>query len=104
VNKHLSVCFDESGKEIIISKISGKNYSDPRTGLIIKTINPFDKTKKILIVGGIGRRGSQSASLAIVNRPNNLTQDLKSFDDIVKVVKGFDENGDDVIDSVKILE
>lgn len=104
INDKLLINFDDSGKEVITSKISNGNYSDPRTGVIIKATNPFDETKKILILGGIGRRGIQASSLAVTKYLTQLMQSIKSFDDISKVVKGFDKDGDDVIDSIKILE
>ncbi len=104
INNKLNVYFDESGKESIISKQSGRTYSDPRTGVIIKTTNPFDPSKKILLIGGIGRRGAQAATLALTKYSSMFVESIKSFDDIVKIVRGFDSDGDDVIDSIKILE
>jgi len=104
INDKLPISFDESGKEILTSKISKANYSDPRIGTILKITNPFDETKKILLVGGIGRRGAQAATLTITKYLTHFMQSIKSFDDISKVVKGFDKDGDDVIDSMKILE
>ncbi len=104
LNNKLNAYFDETGKESLTSKISGRNYSDPRIGVIIKTINPFDTSKKILLIGGIGRRGAQASALALTKYSNMLIESIKNFDDIVKVVRGFDSDGDDVIDSIKILE
>lgn len=104
INNKLKASFDEYGKESIISKISGETYTDPRIGLIIKTTNPFDERKKILLIGGIGRRGAQAASLALTKYSNILIESIKSFEDTVKVVKGFDSDGDDIIDTIKILE
>ncbi|MBI2547478.1 MAG: helix-turn-helix domain-containing protein [Candidatus Aenigmarchaeota archaeon] len=104
LNSKLPAHFDETGKESIISKISKTTYSDPRIGIIVKTTNPFDSSKKILLIGGIGRRGAQAAALALTKYSTMFMESIKSFDDIVKVVRGFDSDGDDVIDSIKILE
>ena len=104
INSKLPAYFDDGGKESITSRISGETYSDPRIGVIIKTTNPFNPKKKLLLIGGIGRRGSQAAALAFHKYSNILIESLKSFDDTVKIVRGFDSDGDDVIDSIKFLE
>ncbi len=104
INSKLSLQFDNYGKETITSRVTGNIYNDPRVGFILKTTNPFNPEKKLFLIGGIGRRGAHAATLALTTYSNLLVESIKSFDDIVKVVKGFDSDGDDVIDSIKILE
>lgn len=104
INSKLPAFFEETGKEVLISKVSNTTYSDPRIGIIIKTTNPFNPDKKLLLIGGIGRRGAQAATLALTKYRNTFVESIKNFDNIVKIVKGFDSDGDDVIDSIKILE
>lgn len=104
INNKLNVYFGDSEKEAITSKISGEIYSDLRIGVIAKTTNPFDSSKKILVIGGIGRRGSQAAALALTKYRGLFIESMKNTDDVVKIVKGFDSDGDDIIDSIKILE
>jgi len=101
INQYLPVYFDTKTGLSIISKITKKVYDDPRIGLIIKFDNPFNKNKKILLLGGIGRRGVQSSVLAFTKHPDKL---LENDGTIVKVIKGYDKNGDKIIDSVKFLE
>jgi len=101
INPHLPVHFDTKSGVRIVSKITKKVYEDPRYGLILKMDNPFNKKKKILLLGGIGRRGVQSAILAFTKHPDKLSENKGT---IIRVVKGYDKNGDKVIDSVKFLE
>ncbi|MEM5808623.1 MAG: hypothetical protein QXH92_01765, partial [Candidatus Aenigmatarchaeota archaeon] len=88
----------------LTSKITNTTYSDPRIGVIIKTKNPFNHDKSILVIGGIGRRGAQSATLALTKYRNMFVESIKNSDNIVKVVRGFDADSDDIIDTIKILE
>jgi len=101
LNSHLPVYFDTKSGVRIISKITKKVYDDPRYGLILKMNNPFNKNKKILLIGGIGRRGVQSAILAFTKHPDKLSENKGT---IIRVVKGYDKDGDKIIDSVKFLE
>jgi len=101
INPHLPVYFDTKSGVRIISKLTKKIYDDPRYGLILKLNNPFNKNKKMLLLGGIGRRGVQSAILAFTKYPDKLPENKGT---IIRVVKGYDKNGDKVIDSVKFLE
>ncbi|MBU5536968.1 MAG: helix-turn-helix domain-containing protein [Candidatus Aenigmatarchaeota archaeon] len=104
INSKLPAYFDDTGKEALTSKITNTTYSDPRIGVIIKTKNPFNHDKSILVIGGIGRRGAQSATLALTKYRNMFVESIKNSDNIVKVVRGFDADSDDIIDTIKILE
>ncbi len=101
INPYLPVHFDTKTGVRIISKLTKKVYDDPRYGIILKLDNPFNKNKKILLLAGIGRRGVQSAILAFTKHPDKLSENDGTM---IRVVKGYDKNGDKVIDSVKFLE
>jgi DNA-binding transcriptional ArsR family regulator len=101
INPYLPVYFDTKTGLSIISKLTNKIYDDPRHGVIIKIDNPFNKNKKILLLGGIGRRGVQSAILAFTKYTDKLSENDGT---IVRIVKGYDKNGDKIIDSIKFLE
>jgi len=101
INSRLPVYFDTENGISFISKLTKKVYDDPRCGIIIKLDSPFSKNKKILVIGGIGRRGVLSAVIALTQHYDKITENNGN---IVKVVKGYDKNGDKIIDSVKFLE
>lgn len=96
INNKLSIRFDR--KKNIYSSISKKTYRSDECGFIVKRDNPYDKEKKILVIAGKRYSGTRAAILAF----------LQNFDELSKkdscVVEGIDEDGDGVIDSVKILE
>ncbi len=104
LNGQLPVFFDEKNKFYITSKNTNKVYDDARVGVIAKIRSPFDKNKKILLLGGRGRRGTQSAIIACTKHFNKVFKSVDSEVDIIKVVKGFDREGDKVIDDVVVLE
>jgi len=104
VNGRLPVYFDEKNKFYITSKKTNKVYDDARVGIIAKIESPFQKGKKILILGGRGRRGTQSAIIACTMHFQKIMKMISEDGDSVIVVRGFDREGDKVIDDVVVLE
>ena len=110
VNSKLPISFQrirekENWYSAFHSNISGKDYTEEENAIIVKTKNPFDKTKDILVIAGRRSYGTRAAILAF----------LKNFDEICKgnsydhkvfarVVEGIDKNSDGVVDSVEFLE
>ncbi len=96
VNNKLPVRFDR--KKNIYSSITKKTYRNDDCGIIAKVKNPYDATKKILVIAGKRYSGTRAAILAF----------LTNFEEITKkdicVVQGIDSDSDGVIDSVEILE
>jgi len=89
----------------IRSSISKKNYAEEGCGVIVKTKNPFDKTKDVLVVAGRRISGTRAAILAFLQKFDELCKG-NSYNSKVfaKVVEGVDENSDGVIDSIEFLE
>lgn len=87
------------------SNISGKNYSEEGCGIIVKTKNPFDKNKEILLIAGRRIAGTRAAILAFLKKFDEICKG-NSYDSKVfaKVVEGIDKDSDGVIDSVEFLE
>jgi len=110
INKKLPVRFEkvkykENWYNSIYSDISKKRYSEDTFGLIVKTNNPFDKTKHILVLAGIRHKGTRAASIAL----------LQNFKEIIKgnsydkrfeanVIDGIDADSDGIIDTTEIIE
>ncbi len=106
VNKFLPVQFDSKGGNwALVSKASGKSYSEDSIGVIEKIPHPYFKGKWIMVVAGKRNSGTISAILALVKRtaqamkPNS--QDSKAFG---RVVEGLDVDGDGMIDDVEFRE
>lgn len=87
------------------SNVSGKNYSEEGYGIIVKTKNPFDKTKDILVIAGRRFYGTRAAILAFLQKFDEICKG-NSYDSKVfaRVVEGIDKNSDGVVDSVEFLE
>jgi DNA-binding transcriptional ArsR family regulator len=103
INGDLPVYFDyEKGYEIV-SKYTGEVYDAPRVGVVIKTVNPWNKNRKILILTGIGIRGVKAAVIAATQHSDKIVSRSKS-ENVAKIVEGLDKDGDGVIDDVRFLE
>ncbi|MBN2331118.1 MAG: helix-turn-helix domain-containing protein [Candidatus Aenigmarchaeota archaeon] len=103
MNHALPVYFDSEDDFKVVSKHTGKSYKDPRTGVILKFDNPFGKGKKVLIIGGIGSRGSRSSVIALTQRFKDLA-DGNDDGEMFRVFRGCDRSGNRVIDDVDIME
>jgi DNA-binding MarR family transcriptional regulator len=87
------------------STLSDKNYLEEGYGIIVKTKNPFDKSKDILVVAGRRMAGTRASILAFLQKFGEICKG-NSYDKKVfaKVVEGVDRNSDGIIDSVEFLE
>lgn len=105
INSFLPLYFDEKNDYRLISRVTKNDYTDPRTGIIIKMTNPFNKNKKILIIGGVGSRGTRAAVLACTLYFSKVFVNIENNNGILaRVVKGYDRSGNKVIDTVEVLE
>ena len=103
VNSALPIRFDEK-TFALHSSLSGKRYGE-NVGVVELIQSPFSKAKKILFVGGMNYSSTRAAVLAVVSKAK-LVEKGNSFDSsqLARVVEGFDEDGDGIIDSVEFLE
>ena len=103
VNSHLPIQFD-AGSFDVHSTLSGKKYGE-NIGLVELIENPFNRKKKILFLGGLNQNGTRAAVLSLVKKMKEIEEGNTYNPDIIaKVVEGFDDNGDGVVDAVEILE
>ena len=103
INNVLPLRFDKETFEIR-SKFSKKRYSG-NIGVIELLANTFAPSKKILLIGGLNHQGTRAAILAIIKKMKQIEEGNKyNPKTIAKIVEGFDENGDGIVDTVEILE
>jgi len=102
INPKSQVYFDTQ-KSLIVSKLTGDSYKDDRCGVILKFDNPFDKTKKVMIIGGMRTRGTRAAMIAIFKIIDSLLN-VKINENFYYVVQGMDKDSDMIVDDVVILE
>ncbi len=107
INSILPVFIDLRGNAKIRSRLSGKSYNEDEVGMVVIVDNPLDRKRgsKILVIAGNRFQGTRSAVLAWVKSLDKLmagnANDRKT---IAKVVRGYDMDGDGVIDTPEILE
>jgi DNA-binding transcriptional ArsR family regulator len=94
INEKIPVRFDR--KNNIHSSLSRKTYRGDDIGIIIKSKNPFDKTKHILLLAGKRQSGTKASIIAVTKKLNLL----KNF----SVVEGIDTDYNGVVDDAKVLE
>ncbi|MEM4271496.1 MAG: S-layer protein [Candidatus Pacearchaeota archaeon] len=102
INEKLPIKFI---KKSIYSTLSRKRYTDEKAGIIIKTTNPFDKTKHIFVIAGLKNSGTEACMLAFFKKFKELIKGNKynkKFN--AKVIEGIDSDSDGIIDDIKILE
>ena len=103
INSHLPIRFEEKGFGIH-STLSNKKYTE-NFGIIEVIESPFNMSKRILLIAGSNHSATRAAVLAL-NREMEKISKGNMFDGkkIAKVVQGFDEDGDGIVDAVEILE
>jgi predicted transcriptional regulator len=102
-NSVLPINFTE--EKTIYSKISKTSYSSDETGLIVKTANPLNSNKSILIVAGKRFSGTRAAITAFLKNFKEICRGNKFKESIIaKVVEGLDLDSDGVVDAVEFRE
>jgi DNA-binding transcriptional ArsR family regulator len=105
INKHLPIFIDTKNDISIVSTISGKKYFEEENGLIEIVENPFSKKNKILILAGKRFPGTRASILAFISNIGEVMKGNKFNKNIIaKVVKGYDIDGDGIIDMAEFVE
>jgi len=103
INQNLPIKFDEQSFSVT-SGISKKTYGE-NVGIIELIQNPFNKSNSSLIIAGSNHFGTRVAILALLTKMKEIEKgnffDKKTT---AKVVQGFDEDGDGIVDAVEFLE
>jgi hypothetical protein len=105
LNDKLPVYIDLKNDVKVVSRISDRDYGDDECGLIAVVENPWDKKSKILVLAGKRFAGTRATVLAFVRHLEKAMAGNK-FDRKVmaRVVKGYDLDGDGIIDDAEFLE
>jgi len=105
INRKLPITFSLRKEWIIKSSLTGKTYDYDSDAVIIKTNNPLNPSKKLLLLAGKRSMGLRTAFLATINHYKTImegnTADRKT---IARVVRGVDKDGDGIVDTVRFLE
>ncbi|MCJ7817200.1 MAG: S-layer protein [Candidatus Aenigmarchaeota archaeon] len=105
VNSKLPIHIDLKNDVKIFSTLSKKSYAEDENGLIVSIQNPWDKKSRILVVAGKRFQGTRAAIIALITKAEKVFSGNKYEKSVMaKVVRGYDMDGDGIIDSAEILE
>ena len=107
INNILPVYIDLRGNAKIRSSLSGRAYKEDEVGMVVIIDNPWDRKRgsRILVIAGNRFQGTRSAILAWIKKLDKIMAgNVNDRKVIAKVVRGYDMDGDGVIDSPEILE
>lgn len=110
VNEYLPIKFimQSSEQGFMLGGLSSKKtlrvYTSDDSGLIAKIINPWDSTKRIVVIAGNKAVGTKACVLALTNFWKKTLQKYKGEDTFAVVVHGFDLDGDGKVDSIEVNE
>ena len=103
INSKLPIHFEETTFDLY-STLSRKRYGE-NVGIIELIDSPFAKNKKILLIGGLNHIGTRAAVLALLTKMKYIEKgNTFNSQTIARVIEGFDENGDSIVDQTEILE
>jgi hypothetical protein len=105
INSKLPVFIDMKHDVKIFSALSKKSYAEDSHGLIVSLENPWDRKSRILVVAGKRFQGTRAAIIALITKPEKAFSGNRHDKSVMaKVVRGYDMDGDGIIDSADILE
>ena len=107
VNKYLPIRFVRKNKfyYAVYSKATRKFYEGENIGIVVKCKSPFNSEKHVLVLAGRRYLGTQASILAFLRHFDEIAKPNKyNRSYLAHVVKGYDRDGDGVIDEVKLVE
>lgn len=110
INEHLPVKFimqsSEQGFMLggLFSKKTGQIYTSDVSGLVAKIVNPWDTSKRIIILAGNKAVGTKACVIALTNFWKKTLEKYKDEDTFAVVITGYDLDGDGKVDSIEVRE
>lgn len=88
----------------LISGETSRAYTADTAGLVAKITNPWDSTKKVIVLAGNKAVGTKACVLALTNFWKKTLENYHVEDTFATVIQGFDLDSDGKVDSIEILE
>jgi DNA-binding transcriptional ArsR family regulator len=110
VNEYLPIRFNMQPSEQgflfggLVSKTTEHVYTADTVGILARIVNPWDKTKHIIVLAGNKAVGTKACVLAVTDFWKKTLRDYKGEDGFARVIQGFDLDGDGKVDSIEVLE
>jgi len=110
INEHLPIRFimQYSDQGFLLGGLSSEKtarvYTADAAGLIAKIVNPWDKTKRIIVLAGNKAVGTKACVLALTSFWKKTLQNYRDEGSFATVIQGFDLDGDGKVDSIEVME
>lgn len=110
VNEYLPIRFNMQPSDQgflfggLVSRKTSRVYTADVVGLIAKIVNPWDDTKRIIVLAGNKAVGTKACVLALTNFWKKTLKGYNGEDVFATVIQGFDLDGDGKVDSIDVLE
>jgi len=109
VNEYLPIRFNMQPSEQgflfggLVSRKTSHVYTADTVGLIAKIVNPWDDTKRIIVLAGNKAVGTKACVLALTTFWKKTLKGYHGEDAFATVIQGFDLDGDGKVDSIEVL-
>ena len=102
LNEKLPIKFREGGFWASIVDDRGRSYTSELDSFLVKTRNPWDETRVVVIAAGLSGAGTKAAVIGLTSYADQV---LKGYGggDFACVMRGVDLDGDGKVDSVELL-
>jgi len=110
INQYLPIKFvmhsSEQGFMLggLSSEKTGQTYVLDTSGLIAKIVNPWDSSKRIVVLAGNKAVGTKACVIALTNFWKKTLEKYKDEDTFAVVIAGYDLDGDGKVDSIEVRE
>jgi hypothetical protein len=110
VNDYLPIKFimQSSAHGFLLGGLSSKKtaqvYTSDVSGVVAKIVNPWDKTKRIVVLAGNKAVGTKACVLALTNFWKKTLEKYEGEDTFAVAINGFDLDGDGKVDSIEVNE
>jgi len=104
-NEYLSITYELTGHNMMISRLSGRSYAGEEEGAVQLISNPSNEESKMFVIAGNSYLGTRAAVLAFIKYTDEIARgNTMNRKTIARVVTGIDVNSDGLVDDVQFLE
>ncbi|MEM2440682.1 MAG: helix-turn-helix domain-containing protein [Candidatus Bathyarchaeia archaeon] len=88
----------------LVSTKTGRVYTADGVGLVAKIVNPWDSSKRVIVLAGNKAVGTKACVLALTNFWRKTLEKYRGGEPFAVVIQGLDLDGDGKVDSIEVLE
>jgi hypothetical protein len=110
LNEHLPIRFNMQSTAQgylfggLVSQKTGLVYTADVAGLIANIPNPWDSSKRVIVLAGNKAVGTKACVLALTNFWQKTLHAYHGEEDFATVIQGYDLDGDGKVDSIEVPE